>query len=101
VGLGQGRQQNSFLPEVHTDFIFAVIARNWADLHHRRVVLFAILFARGCVTCARPQSVSVLLVAGCLLLISLQALINLGVVTGACRPKACHCLLSVRRSNSC
>ncbi len=48
VGLGQGRQQNSFLPEVHTDFIFAVIGEELGlAFTIGVVVLFAILFAAG------------------------------------------------------
>ena len=87
VGLGQGRQQNSFLPEVHTDFIFAVIGEELGlAFTIGVVVLFAILFAAGlCHLRKAPNLFQFLLVAGCLLLISLQALINLGVVTG-CLP---------------
>jgi cell division protein FtsW len=87
VGLGQGRQQNSFLPEVHTDFIFAVIGEELGLAFTLGVVLlFAILFAAGlCHLRKAPNLFQFLLVSGCLLLISLQALINLGVVTG-CLP---------------
>jgi cell division protein FtsW len=87
VGLGQGRQQNSFLPEVHTDFIFAVIGEELGlTFTIGVVVLFTILFAAGlCHLRKAPNLFQFLLVAGCLLLISLQALINLGVVTG-CLP---------------
>jgi len=87
VGLGQGRQQNSFLPEVHTDFIFAVIGEELGLAFTIGVViLFAILFTAGlCHLRKAPNLFQFLLVAGCLLLISLQALINLGVVTG-CLP---------------
>jgi cell division protein FtsW len=87
VGLGQGRQQNSFLPEVHTDFIFAVIGEELGlAFTIGVVVLFAILFVAGlCHLRKAPNLFQFLLVAGCLLLISLQALINLGVVTG-CLP---------------
>jgi cell division protein FtsW len=87
VGLGQGRQQNSFLPEVHTDFIFAVIGEELGlTFTIGVVVLFAILFVAGLFHLRKaPNLFQFLLVAGCLLLISLQALINLGVVTG-CLP---------------
>lgn len=87
VGLGQGRQQNSFLPEVHTDFIFAVIGEELGLIFTIGVVvLFAILFVAGLFHLRKaPNLFQFLLVAGCLLLISLQALINLGVVTG-CLP---------------
>ncbi len=87
VGLGQGRQQNSFLPEVHTDFIFAVIGEELGLAFTIGVVLlFAVIFAAGLLHLRKaPNLFQFLLVAGCLLLISLQALINLGVVTG-CLP---------------
>ncbi len=87
VGLGQGRQQNSFLPEVHTDFIFAVIGEELGLVFTIGVVvLFAVIFAVGLLHLRKaPNLFQFLLVAGSLLLISLQALINLGVVTG-CLP---------------
>ncbi len=87
VGLGQGRQQNSFLPEVHTDFIFAVIGEELGLVFTIGVVvLFAVIFAVGLLHLRKaPNLFQFLLVAGSLLLISLQALVNLGVVTG-CLP---------------
>lgn len=84
VGLGQGRQQLSYLPEAHTDFILAVIAEElglWFTLGV--VVVFTIIFIAGLIHLRRaPNLFQFLLVAGCLLLVSLQAIINLGVVTG-------------------
>jgi len=87
VGLGQGRQQNSFLPEVHTDFIFAVIGEELGLVFTLGVVvLFAVIFAAGLAHLRKaPNLFQFLLVSGSLLLITLQALINLGVVTG-CLP---------------
>ncbi len=87
VGLGQGRQQNSFLPEVHTDFIFAVIGEELGLVFTLGVVvLFAVIFAAGLAHLRKaPNLFQFLLVGGSVLLITLQALINLGVVTG-CLP---------------
>ncbi|HTX66426.1 MAG TPA: putative lipid II flippase FtsW [Opitutaceae bacterium] len=87
VGLGQGRQQNSFLPEVHTDFIFAVIGEELGLVFTLAVVaLFAVIFIAGLAHLRKaPNLFQFLLVSGSLLLITLQALINLGVVTG-CLP---------------
>jgi cell division protein FtsW len=87
VGLGQGRQQNAFLPEVHTDFIFAVIGEELGlAFTIAVVVLFAIIFAAGLAHLRKaPNLFQFLLVSGSLLVITLQALINLGVVTG-CLP---------------
>jgi len=84
AGLGQGRQQMNFLPEAHTDFIFAVVGEElglWFTLGV--VVLFTIIFVAGLIHLRRaPNMFQFLLVTGCLLLICLQAIINLGVVTG-------------------
>ncbi len=84
AGLGQGRQQMNFLPEAHTDFIFAVMGEElglWFTLG--TVVIFAIIFVAGVVHLRRaPNLFQFLLVAGCVLLISLQSIVNLGVVTG-------------------
>ncbi|HWA09708.1 MAG TPA: putative peptidoglycan glycosyltransferase FtsW [Opitutaceae bacterium] len=84
VGLGRGRQQLNFLPEAQTDFIFAVIGEEfglWFTLGV--VVLFAVIFVAGLLHLRRaPNLFQFLLVAGCILLICLQAIINLTVVTG-------------------
>jgi cell division protein FtsW len=84
VGLGQGRQQLSYLPEAHTDFILAVVAEEMGLWFTMGVlVVFTIMFIAGLVHLRRaPNLFQYLLVTGCLLLISLQAVINLGVVTG-------------------
>ena len=84
AGIGQGRQQNHFLPEAHTDFIFAVMGEElglWFTLGV--VVTFAVIFLFGLLHLRRaPNLFQFLLVAGAILLVSLQAIINLGVVTG-------------------
>ncbi len=84
AGLGQGRQQLNFLPEAHTDFIFAVVGEElglWFTLGV--VVVFGIIFIAGWVHLRRaPNLFHFLLVVGCLMLICLQAIVNLGVVTG-------------------
>jgi cell division protein FtsW len=84
VGLGQGRQQLSYLPEAHTDFILAVVAEElglWFTMGV--VVVFTIIFIAGLIHLRRaPNLFQFLLVAGCLMIIALQAIINLGVVTG-------------------
>ena len=84
VGLGQGRQQMSFLPEAHTDFIFAVIGEELGLAFTLGVVgVFTIIFIAGFLHLRRaPNMFQYLLVAGTILMICLQAIINLGVVTG-------------------
>jgi len=85
VGLGQGRQQLNFLPEAHTDFIFAVVGEELGLVFTLAVVVvFAVIFWAGLRHLRRaPNLFQYLLVAGALVLICLQAIINLGVVTGA------------------
>ena len=87
VGLGSGRQQMSFLPEAHTDFIFAIVGEELGFLFTSGVVLlFMTLFFVGVLQLKRaPNLYQYLLVMGALLFITFQALINIGVVTG-CLP---------------
>ncbi|HZZ19432.1 MAG TPA: putative peptidoglycan glycosyltransferase FtsW [Opitutaceae bacterium] len=84
AGLGQGRQQINFLPEAHTDFIFAVVGEElgmWFTLGV--VAVFAIMFIAGLSHLRRaPNLFHFLLATGCLLLMCLQSIVNLGVVTG-------------------
>jgi len=84
VGAGQGRQQNSFLPEAHTDFIFAVIGEELGLGFTLGVVaIFVVIFIAGFMHLRRaPSLFQYLLVTGTVLMICLQAIINLGVVTG-------------------
>ncbi|MBI2496735.1 MAG: cell division protein FtsW [Opitutae bacterium] len=83
VGLGNGRQQNAFLPEAHTDYIFAILGEELGLIFTLLVVaLFVTIFVAGLMHVRRaPNLFQFLLVTGSLLLISLQAIINLGVVT--------------------
>lgn len=87
VGLGAGRQQMSFLPEAHTDFIFAIVGEELGFVFTAGVVvLFMTLFFIGILQLKRaPNLYQYLLVMGALLFITFQALINIGVVTG-CLP---------------
>jgi len=84
VGLGNGRQQNAFLPEAHTDFIFAIVGEELGlGFTLGVVVLFMIILGAGLVQLRRaPNLFGYLLVSGMLLMMMLQAIINLGVVTG-------------------
>ncbi len=84
VGIGNGRQQQSFLPEAHTDFIFAIMGEEMGLVFTLlTVALFVTIFVAGLVHVRRaPNLFQFLLVTGCLLLICLQAIVNLGVVTG-------------------
>ncbi len=87
VGLGNGRQQNSFLPEAHTDFIFPIIGEELGLLFSAGVVaLFLLIFICGLWNLRRaPNLFQFLLAAGAVIMITSQALINVGVTTG-CLP---------------
>lgn len=87
VGLGAGRQQLSFLPEAHTDFIFAVIGEELGLVFTGGVVvLFMVLYFVSVLQLKHAVDLyQYLLVMGSILFITLQVLINIGVVTG-CLP---------------
>lgn len=84
VGLGNGRQQLSFLPEAHTDFVFPIIGEELGLICTALVViLFFLIFINGVLHMRKaPNLYHFLLVMGALLFITLQALINMGVSTG-------------------
>jgi len=87
VGLGNGRQQLRSLPEAHNDFIFAIVGEELGIIATLAVVtVFTALFVAGMIHLRRaPNCYQYLLGWGCLLNISIQAMMNLGVVTG-CLP---------------
>ena len=84
VGLGAGRQKMFYLPQAHTDFVFAVIAEEFGIAGALMVIaLFALILFRG-MRIARTESdpFASLLAVGLTALLSLQALINIAVVIG-------------------
>ncbi len=87
VGLGGSVQKLFYLPEAHTDFLFAVLAEELGLLGVVAVVaLYAIIVWRAFEIGARAESVgrhfAAYLAYGIGLWIGLQALINLGVNMG-------------------
>jgi len=85
VGLGMGRQQMHFLPEAHTDFIFPVIGEELGLLVTSGIVLcFLVLFASVFLRLRQaPRLYEYHLAMGAILFVTLQAIINMGVVTGS------------------
>ena len=84
VGLGAGRAKWMFLPNAHTDFIFAVIGEELGLIGCLLVLaLFAALGLVGFRVAQRaPDRFGVLLAAGVTAWIVGQAVINLGAVVG-------------------
>ncbi len=84
VGLGQSRQKLSFLPEAHTDFVFALIGEELGLIGALLVLaLFALLAVRGYRIAARhPDSFASLLAFGLTSAIILSAVVNVAVVLG-------------------
>ncbi len=83
-GLGDS-SQNGFVPENHTDFIFAIIGEELGLIATLLVVaaFLAILACGFYIALRAPDTFGLLLGAGLIFLISLQALVNIGVVTSA------------------
>jgi cell division protein FtsW len=84
VGLGQGKQKLFFLPEPHTDFIYSLIGEELGFLGCGAVILFfLVIIWRGTRIALRTDDpFGRYLAMGITLMIGIQALINLGVVTG-------------------
>lgn len=85
IGLGNSRQKFFYLPELHTDFIFAILGEELGLLGGALViVLFMLLAWRGFIIAATaPDAFSGLLAAGLTAMIVIQAVINIGVVTSS------------------
>ena len=83
VGLGHSVQAFGYLPEDYTDFIFAILGEELGLLGTLFViVLFAIVAWRGFRAAMRaPDTFSGLLALGLTSMITIQAAINIGVVT--------------------
>ena len=81
-GLMEGRQKMRFLPEAHTDFIFALICEEAGFIVASLVVLaFGVILWRGLRTAMRtPEGFGRFLATGLTALIVGQALVNIGVV---------------------
>ncbi|MBI4245649.1 MAG: putative lipid II flippase FtsW, partial [Candidatus Rokubacteria bacterium] len=84
-GIGESRQKLFYLPEAHTDFIFAVIGEELGFVGAAAIVaLFAVLVWRGLrVGLRAPDPFGAYLALGITVLIATQTLVNLGVVTGS------------------
>ena len=84
AGPGNGLQQRAYLPEAHTDFVFTIIGEEWGlvatvlvALVYLGVFLLVMRELRACTDLFRMS-----LALGCVLFLTLQALVNMCVVTG-------------------
>jgi len=85
LGLGNGLRKFGYLPEIHTDFIFANIGEELGLVGTMLVVLaFVVMVVCGFyIAINAGNTFGFLLAAGLTFLIGLQAAINIGVVTSA------------------
>ncbi|PYV27198.1 MAG: putative lipid II flippase FtsW, partial [Acidobacteria bacterium] len=84
LGLMEGKQKLFFLPEPHTDFIFAVIGEELGFIGALFVLaLFGVILWRGLRAAAVcPNELGRLLAIGLTVLVVGQALVNISVVLG-------------------
>lgn len=85
VGLGRSREKFLYLPEPHTDFIFAILGEELGLIGTVTVILLFFLFAwRGFkIAIAAPDIYGSMLAAGLTTMIIMQALMNIAVVTAS------------------
>ena len=84
VGLGQSRQKWDYVPNAHTDFIFSILGEELGIMGALGVLfLFGVLLYAGIrVAAAAPDTFGRLIAAGIVGWFGIQALVNLGAVTG-------------------
>lgn len=85
LGLGQSRQKYLYLPEQHTDFIFAILGEELGLLGTLTVVSLYFVFAwRGFkIAVEAPDHFGSLLAAGLTAAVVFQALLNMLVISGS------------------
>ena len=85
VGLGRSRQKFFYLPEPGTDFIFSVLGEELGLVGASIIIsLYFLLAWRGLMIALRAQDMlGAMLAVGITTMITLQAVVNIGVVTGS------------------
>ncbi|BCJ86556.1 putative lipid II flippase FtsW [Effusibacillus dendaii] len=87
VGKGLGRSVEKFLylPEPHTDFIFAIFTEEWGTIGGiLLIILFAVLIWRAFRICTLlPDRFGALLAMGITATIGIPVVVNIAMVTGA------------------
>ena len=84
VGLGHSKQKLFYLPAAHTDFIFSIIAEELGLLGTFGVITLFIIFIQQCLKIIKhaPNKFSYFLSLGLVLMITLKAMVNIGVSCG-------------------
>lgn len=84
-GLGQSQQKLFYLPAAHTDFIYSIIGEELGFIGAGFVLILFVLFgALGMMIVLRARSAfSQLFALGLVTLVLIEAIINIGVSTGA------------------
>jgi cell division protein FtsW len=85
VGLGASRAKFFYLPEQYTDFIFSVLGEELGLIGTLAVIaLFVTLAYRAVrIALAAPDRFGFFLVIGCAAMITIQAFVNIGVVSSS------------------
>jgi cell division protein FtsW len=84
VGLGHSQQKLFYLPAAHTDFIFSIIGEELGMMGTIGVIILFIIFIKQGLTIVKhaPDKFGYCLSLGLVLLISLKAMVNIGVSCG-------------------
>jgi cell division protein FtsW len=85
VGIGASRQKWMYIPNAHTDFIYAILGEEMGLLGSFVVLgLFAFIAYLGIKIARRaPDRFGMIIATGATVWISFQALVNIGAVTAA------------------
>jgi cell division protein FtsW len=85
VGLGASRQKWLYVPNAHTDFIFAILGEEMGLMGTFVIVgLFTFLVYLGVKTAQRaPDRAGLLMASGITMWMGLQAIVNMGAVTAS------------------
>jgi cell division protein FtsW len=84
AGLGHSQQKLFYLPAAHTDFIFSIIGEELGLLGTIGIIILFVIFIKQGLTIVKhaPDRFGYFLSLGLVLLISLKAMVNIGVSCG-------------------
>ena len=81
VGLGNSTQKFYFLPELHTDFVFSILAEELGFIGASVLMVLTLMYVLRGLTIARqaPDMFGFLLASGISMMIGIQVFVNIGV----------------------